>query len=168
MGKNWMGGCALFSGRSGAPSNTKSPGPRHTAIPSGILVHPAVWPQRTLAENWAGGCARRPIGGGGAGSPSNTVSPMVRHTSVSSGILVHTDASSRLATIEMGRKLREGTLPPFGQGSCVPMKHNVAWAEAYHQHTKWHHNPCSHLATTDIGQKLGAPPSLWGGGAVPI
>ena len=36
----------------GSPSNTKSSGPRPTSIPSGILVHPAVWPQWTLAENW--------------------------------------------------------------------------------------------------------------------
>ena len=39
-------------GRAGSPSKTKSHGPRPTAISSGILVHPAVWPQRTLAENW--------------------------------------------------------------------------------------------------------------------
>jgi len=46
------GGCAFFLGVAGSPSNTKSHGPRPTSIPSGILVHPAVWPQRTLAENW--------------------------------------------------------------------------------------------------------------------
>jgi len=38
--------------RSLSPSNTKSLGSRPTSIPSGIVVHPAVWPQRTLAENW--------------------------------------------------------------------------------------------------------------------
>ena len=37
-----------------SPSNTKSPGPRPTSIPSGILVHLAIWPQRTWAENWGG------------------------------------------------------------------------------------------------------------------
>ena len=26
--------------------------PRPTSMQSGILVHPAVWPQRTWAENW--------------------------------------------------------------------------------------------------------------------
>jgi len=31
---------------------TKSPGPRPTSVPSVILIHPAVWPQRTWAENW--------------------------------------------------------------------------------------------------------------------
>jgi len=35
-----------------APSNTKSPRPRPTSIPSGILIHPFVWPQRTWAKNW--------------------------------------------------------------------------------------------------------------------
>ena len=28
------------------------PGPRPTSIPSDILIHPAVWPQQTWAENW--------------------------------------------------------------------------------------------------------------------
>jgi len=31
----------------GSPSNTMSPGPRPTSIPSGILIHPAVRPQYT-------------------------------------------------------------------------------------------------------------------------
>jgi len=47
-----------------SPANTKSPGPRSTSIPSGILVYPAVWPQRTWAANW-GGCA--PLGEGELG-----------------------------------------------------------------------------------------------------
>ena len=76
--------CALFPGGAGSPSNTKSPGPRPTSIPSGILVHPAVWPQRTLAKNW-GLCHFR---GEGAGSPSNTMSHRPRSTSVPSRILV--------------------------------------------------------------------------------
>ena len=39
-------------GESGSTSNTMSPGPRLTSVPSGILIYPAVWPQRTWAENW--------------------------------------------------------------------------------------------------------------------
>jgi len=27
------------------PSNTTLPGPRFTSVPSGILIHPTVWPQ---------------------------------------------------------------------------------------------------------------------------
>ena len=44
------GGCAPFRGAA-TPSNTTSPRPRFTSAPSGILIHPAVRPQRTLAEN---------------------------------------------------------------------------------------------------------------------
>ena len=59
-----------------------------TYLPSGFLVHTAVWPQRTLAENW-GGCA--PLGKG-AGFPSNTMSPRPWPTPVpNSGILIHTE-----------------------------------------------------------------------------
>ena len=38
------------------PYNTKSPGPRPTSIPSGILIHPAIWPQQTWAEIWGRLC----------------------------------------------------------------------------------------------------------------
>jgi len=31
----------------GSPSNTMPPGPRPTSVQSGILIHPAVWPQYT-------------------------------------------------------------------------------------------------------------------------
>jgi len=40
-----LGGLRPFLSRAGFPSNTKSPGLRPTSIPSGILMHPAVWPQ---------------------------------------------------------------------------------------------------------------------------
>jgi len=74
----------FFSGEAG-PHITQSPGPRPTSIPSGILVHPAVSPQRTWAEDLVG-----PFMGEGAGSPSNTMSPRLRPISVPSGILMHT------------------------------------------------------------------------------
>ena len=32
---------------------------------------------------------------------------------------------------------------------------------------KWHLGPCSRLATTDVGQKLGASAPFWGGGLGP-
>ena len=59
-----------------------SPRPRPTSVPSGILVHPAIWPQQTWAENWV--CA--PFWG--AGFPSNTMWPGPSPTSTSSGILI--------------------------------------------------------------------------------
>jgi len=54
-------------GVAGSPSNTNSPGPRPTSIPSAILAHPVVCPQRTLAEN-LGDCV--PLGEGKLASNS--------------------------------------------------------------------------------------------------
>ena len=52
-------------------------------------------------------------------------------------------ASSRLATIHMGRKVGGGAVPLSG-GSWVSVLDNVAWAEAYLRRTKWHLDPSSH------------------------
>jgi len=42
------GAAALLSvGGTGSPSNTMSPGPRPTTVPSDILIHPTVWSQYT-------------------------------------------------------------------------------------------------------------------------
>ena len=45
-----IGGCAPLGG-AGSPCNTTSLGPTSTSlstfVPSGILIHPAVWPQQT-------------------------------------------------------------------------------------------------------------------------
>ena len=48
-----LGGVVMpfFLGVAGSISNTESHGPRPTSMPTGILVHPAVWQQRTSAEN---------------------------------------------------------------------------------------------------------------------
>ena len=54
-------------------------------LPSGVLIHPAVWPQQSCAEKWEGCCA--PFRGG-AGSPSNTMWPGPKPTSIPSGILI--------------------------------------------------------------------------------
>jgi len=46
------GGCyAPFRGGAGFPSNTMWPGSRPTSIPSGILIHPTVWPQYTIVTD---------------------------------------------------------------------------------------------------------------------
>jgi len=34
-----------FLGRDGSPSNTTWPGPRPTSVPTGSLIHPAIWPE---------------------------------------------------------------------------------------------------------------------------
>ena len=96
---------------------------RHTSIPSGILVHPAVWPQRTLAENW-GLC---PFRGEGAGSPSNTsytTSPGTRPTFVPSGILIHPAVWPQQTWAE------NWGLCPLGGGAVSPS--NTIWPRLSH------------------------------------
>jgi len=66
----------------------------------------------------------------------------------------HLDPSSRMATIDMGRKV---------EGLLCPLSDNVAWAEAY-LCTKWHLDPSSRFPQ-DVGRKVGvccSPPfSVW-------
>jgi len=47
------GGCCAPFGRGElGPHLTMLPVPRPSSVPSGILIHPAVWPQQTSAANW--------------------------------------------------------------------------------------------------------------------
>jgi len=64
---------------------TQSPELRPSSIPSGILIHAAIWPQQIWAENWVEAV---PLWGGGAGSPSNTMWPGSMPTCVPSFILI--------------------------------------------------------------------------------
>jgi len=83
MGQKLNGvGVPSFLGVAGSPWNTKSTGARPISIPSGTLVHLAVWPQRTLAPPLFGGWE-------GGGSPSNTKSPGLKPISIPSAILTH-------------------------------------------------------------------------------
>jgi len=61
------------------------PGPRLTFIPSGILIHPTIWPQQTGAKN----CGLCPFREWRAGSPYNAMWPGPRPTSSSSFISIH-------------------------------------------------------------------------------
>jgi len=60
-------------------------GLRPTSLPSGILIHPTIWPQQTWAENWG----LHPFLGARAGSPSNTVWPGSKPTCTPSYMLIH-------------------------------------------------------------------------------
>jgi len=42
--KKGEGCCALFAGELGPPLS-QWPGPRSTSVPSGVFIHPPVWPQ---------------------------------------------------------------------------------------------------------------------------
>ena len=69
--------------------------PRPTFVPSGILIHPAIWwPQQTRAKSW-GGCA--PFCGSWV--PFNNIAWAEAYFRTK----WYPDASSRLARIDMGR-----------------------------------------------------------------
>ena len=99
--------CAPSVGGARSPSNTMWSGPRSTSVPSGVFIHPAVWPQETWAKNWVGVV---PFFLGAAGSPSNTKTPGLRPTSTISRTSVHPD---------IGRKLGGGCAP-LGEGDLGP------------------------------------------------
>jgi len=107
-GRKLGGSAALpLGGGVGSTSNTMLPGLRPAFIPSGILIHPAVWPQETWAENWG----RAPFYWRD-GSPSNAVSLGPRPTSLPSGILIY--AAIWPQRIWTGPKI--GGLCPVGEG----------------------------------------------------
>jgi len=100
------------------PHLTQSPGPRPTSIPSGILIHRAVWPQRTWAENW-GGCA--PLGDGELTQCAKTY----LHAKF------HLDPSNRLANVTdridrtQSNSITNGRPKPKAKFSCL-LRH-PAW-----------------------------------------
>ena len=76
----------LYAEGAVSPSSRMWPVPRPTFMPNATLIHPAVWPQWTWAEN----CGRGSLfGEGRTGSMSNTKSPGAGPTSIPSGILIH-------------------------------------------------------------------------------
>jgi len=65
VGRKWGLLCPFpVGGRDGSPSNTMSPWPRPTSVPSGILIHLTDWPQYTNATDRTGRTDNGPIGQG--------------------------------------------------------------------------------------------------------
>ena len=95
----------------GNPSNTKWPGPRSTSVPSGVFIHSAFGHNKHGPKIGWDGCA---LFSGGSWVPTE-------HKVAWAEAYLHTkwhlDASSRLATIKVGRKLGGGLCPLFGEGS---------------------------------------------------
>ena len=73
-------------GGAGSPSNTRLPGLQPTSIPTGILIHPAIWPQQIWAGRKLGAV---PLCRRGALSTSNTMWPGPTPTCMPSFILIH-------------------------------------------------------------------------------
>jgi len=113
MGRK-LGALPHFRKGSGvAINNTMSLGSRPTFLPSGILIHPAIWPQQILVEN-CGGCV--PLGDGD-GSPPNTAWPGPRPTSVPSFILIHPTVWHNTPTLQTDRQTDRQTERQTGQRS---------------------------------------------------
>jgi len=85
-----------------------------TTVPSGILIHPAVWQQYMGLK--VGDAVPRFFRGGGVGSSSNTVCRLGRAYLRTKW---HFDPSNRLDTTYMGRKL--GAVSFFGGGELGPI-----------------------------------------------
>jgi len=102
MGRK-LGAVPPFLGEAGSPSNTKAPG-KPTSIPSGILIHPAIWPQRTWAKNWGAVS----LLGGGVGSLSNTMWPGPRSTCVLSFIPIHKTVWQQYTNVKDRRERQAG------------------------------------------------------------
>jgi len=98
--------------------------------------------QEMWAENW--GCAR--FLERGAGSPSSTMWPEPRPTSIPSGILIHPSVCMHS---RQGPKIGRALSPFLRRNSP---SNTMLRVEAYLA-TKWHLDPSSHLATTDMGRK---------------
>jgi len=103
-----------FSGGSWVPIENKVAWEaRPTSIPSGILVHPAVWPQQTLAENWGGSSA--PLREGELG-------PYLTQCRVGRGLPLYQVASWSMQPFGHNRRgPKIGWLRPFWGGGWVPI-----------------------------------------------
>ena len=125
-------------GGAGSPSNTMSRGRGLPPYQVGILIHPAVRPQRTWAENW-GAVLRFFVGGGGAGAPSNTVAGAepYHHSKF------HLDPSNRLATIH--QRHRQTGLTDNGP---------IAWREPFYKRSLNNATNLHHLTSHSIYSTL--------------
>ena len=106
MGRKLGWGVPLLGWGAGSPCNTMWPGARSTFIPSGILIHPAVWSQQTWAEIW-GSCASWPL-------RLFRIQHNVARAKAYHRTKWHLNQFSSLTTTNMGRKF--GGSAPFWRG----------------------------------------------------
>ena len=135
--------------RGGSLSNTMWPGPTSTSVPSGIFIHPAVWSQQTWAENWVGGGCAFFLGEMGPHLTQSRLPPY-QVASQSMQMFDHN---------EHGPKIRG--CAPLGRGAGSP-SNTMSPGPRSTLRTKQDLDTSSHLATTDMGRKLGSVP-LWEG-----
>jgi len=103
-------------------SNTKSPRLRPTSIPSGILMHAAIWPQQIWAENWVGAV---PLWRRGSWVP---IKHNVARAETYLHAKFHLDPSNRLATVhERHRQNRTDRQDRQTDNGLI------AWGEPFYQ-----------------------------------
>jgi len=143
-----------FLGRgAGSPSNTKSPGPRPISIPSGILIHPAIWPKQIWAENWGEAV---PLQRRGGGSPSNTMWPGARPTCKPCLILIHptvwpqyTNVTDRQTDRQNNCLIAQG-LPFYKRSPKIELRTNCVYSK--HCQFKLKNIQCVHHFVFNIFQ----------------
>jgi len=112
---------------------TKSPGPRPTSIPSGILIHPAIWPTTDMGRKMGG---QYPFGGS---SPSNTMWSGPRPTFLT----IYLQPANHLATVhQRHRQDRQNSHPktvcPMLSDRCLSCL-SVLWPNGWVDQDKtWH------------------------------
>jgi len=107
-------GAVPLLGGAATPSNTTSPGPRFTSVPSGILIHPLLQPFGHNRHGPKIGCGMSPFSGG-AGYPMDTKSPGPRPISPYQAELVHPAAFGH-----NGHWLKIGGCSLLGEGDGFP------------------------------------------------
>jgi len=131
-----LGGlCPCWDG-SRVPCKTMWPGPRPTFVQSGILIHPADWPQQTWDEVWG----RVPL--------EVELGPHLTQCCPNWGLPSYHVASWSIQPSghnKHGLKIGVGLYPLFGKGAGSPSI-TVARAEAY-LHAKLHLDLSNCLAT---------------------
>ena len=113
-----------------------SPEPRPTSIPSGILIHPVVWPQKSSTENWGAAVWPQKTSAEKCGAAVPLLGgswvPIKHNVALAETYLCtnwHLDPSSRLATIDMGQKV--GAVVPLsgGERESYLLIHPAVWPQ---------------------------------------
>ena len=159
MGQKIEGALSPFRGGAAvSPSNTMLLGSRPTSLLSGILVHPAIWPQQIWAENWGA----VPLWGRGS---CVSMYQNVARAETYLCAKFHVDPANGLATTDMGRKLA-AVVPLFrGRTGSHLTQRGLGQGLPPYQMASLSIQPFGH--NYRHGSKMGAVPPFWGGGLGP-
>ena len=120
-----------------SPSNTKSPGPRPTSMPSASLIHPPVFHNRygsKIGDFTLPFLARGELG------------PYLTQSRLGRVLPPYQVAPWSLQPFGRNRYAPKIAPPPFGEGELGPHLTQCGQGRAY-LHAKFHLDPSNHLAT---------------------